>query len=110
RPAAPAGPVGLDPLDDAAGLRVVAEAHQHLIERDVVEYLVPGSVEPRGEAGGMATAALDQVREPRAAQRRQRRPDLDPARPARQLGRVVVWLARGTVHQIGGGAGSHGTP
>src|SRR5256885_2911275 len=109
RPTAPTGPFGLNAINHSTRRRVVAEANQHLIERDLVQHLVPGGREPGGEPGGVTAAALHQVGEPGTAERRERRPDLDPARPARQLRCVVVRLARRTPHQVRR-LGGHGAP
>src|SRR5688500_14093819 len=38
----PAGAFALDAVDDGVGRRVVAEAHQHLVEHDLVGDLGPG--------------------------------------------------------------------
>ena len=68
----------------------IAERHQHLVQHHVVQHL--GSRPPRSPSAKrvrVPAAALDQVGQPAAAQRAQRRPDLDAARAPRKLGRVI---------------------
>ena len=79
--------------DHALRLRRLAERDEHLVEHDVVEDLVARGGEALGEARGLPAVALDQLGQPRAAERAQRRPDLDAARAARELGREVGRVA-----------------
>src|SRR5207302_2569591 len=101
RPSRPARAVRLYARDDTTGHLAVAKGDQHLIDHHVVEDLVPGLPQAVGEARCMATGALDQVGQALPPQRAQRRPHLDPARPPRELGRVVIGLAGFADHQVG---------
>jgi len=87
--ARPARPTALDAVDDRVRdlLVAVGEAHEHLVEHDVVEDL-DGVVlvQPRGDPLREVAAAVDEVAEAGAAQRTQRRVERDPARAARELG------------------------
>ena len=117
RAAEPAGAVALDPLDHRAGQRVGrrvdagavgrgVEAHERLVEHDVVEDLDAGPrAEPFGDAPGERAAALDHRRDAGAAERTQRRIDRHAARPARRFGHPVEAVARDTLgtHQIAAG-------
>ena len=86
-------PSACTPATTRSRLRGLAERDEHLVEHDVVEDLVARRGEALGEARGMPAVALDEVVEARAAERAQRRPDLDAARAARELGRVVGRIA-----------------
>lgn len=83
RDAAPAGAVLLDGRDDALCRLGVAEGDEHLIEHDVVEYLVACRAEPLGETGGVAAGALDEIGYPAAAKGAQGCLDFDASRATR---------------------------
>jgi hypothetical protein len=66
--------------DHAGGDSRLAEGDQHLVEFHRVEDLVTGGAESLGEARRVAAAALNELVEPRAAERAERSPDIDAAR------------------------------
>ena len=80
-------------------------AEEHLVEHDLVQHLGARGLDLAREPGGMVAAALDQLRDPGAAELADRRVDREPARTARELGRPVHLVARPTlllVHEVVG--------
>ena len=74
---------------------VVAEAHEDLVEDDVVEHLdAVLRAEDLGEAPRARAAALDHLGDALAPERAQRRPDRERAGAARGLRRPVHRVAR----------------
>ena len=106
RAAGPAGPVRLYARDDRARRRiVVAEAHQHLVQHDVVEDPhARGTAEALREVPRMRAAAIDEVGDAFAAQRSQGRVYRDAAGAPGELRHPVDGVALGAarLHQIGG--------
>ena len=109
RPAEPCLAPALDLLDHRArGRVVVVEAQEHLVEDHVVEHLrAVERLHRLAQAPRVVAAALDQLGEPLAAERAQRRVDRHGASAAGHLGHVVERLAAALVREVAG-AHAHG--
>ena len=81
----PAGPLLLDGGDDPVGAVVVAEAHEDLVEHDVVDHLRAARCQRPRETSGQLTRALDQLGNAVAAELTETCPGREPAGPARGL-------------------------
>src|SRR6188768_1728266 len=76
----PTRAVLLNGVDHFAGALGIAEAHDDLIEHDVVENLESARLESLGETARLRAVALDHARESRRAEALERRVYLDATR------------------------------
>ena len=98
--AEPARAVLLHARDRLTRALAVADSYEHLVEDDVVQHRRAAGFERFREPARVRAAALDHLRDARAAERADRRVDREAARAARELRRPVDLVALALVVRL----------